>query len=69
MRSHRGGERASHWRDELHAACADVAPGADDDAEAVLQALNEVRQRGLSVAALRWAWEVPVGLAPAGVTQ
>jgi len=31
-------------RDELHAACADVAPGADDDAEAVLQALNEVRQ-------------------------
>lgn len=31
-------------RDELHAACAAVAEGEDDDAEAVLQALNEVRQ-------------------------
>ncbi|MDI9237592.1 bifunctional [glutamate--ammonia ligase]-adenylyl-L-tyrosine phosphorylase/[glutamate--ammonia-ligase] adenylyltransferase [Lysobacter sp. LF1] len=31
-------------RDELHAACAAVAEGQDDDAEAVLQALNEVRQ-------------------------
>ncbi|MBU8977691.1 bifunctional [glutamate--ammonia ligase]-adenylyl-L-tyrosine phosphorylase/[glutamate--ammonia-ligase] adenylyltransferase [Lysobacter sp. MMG2] len=31
-------------RDELHAACADVARDDDDDAEAVLQALNEVRQ-------------------------
>ncbi|WP_206862188.1 bifunctional [glutamate--ammonia ligase]-adenylyl-L-tyrosine phosphorylase/[glutamate--ammonia-ligase] adenylyltransferase [Lysobacter changpingensis] len=31
-------------RDELHAACAEVARDADDDAEAVLQALNEVRQ-------------------------
>ncbi|HZX77058.1 bifunctional [glutamate--ammonia ligase]-adenylyl-L-tyrosine phosphorylase/[glutamate--ammonia-ligase] adenylyltransferase [Lysobacter sp.] len=31
-------------REELHAACAAVAEGQDDDAEAVLQALNEVRQ-------------------------
>lgn len=31
-------------RDALHAACAAVAEGEDDDAEAVLQALNEVRQ-------------------------
>lgn len=31
-------------RDALHAACFAVAQGADDDAEAVLQALNEVRQ-------------------------
>lgn len=31
-------------RDALHASCAAVAEGEDDDAEAVLQALNEVRQ-------------------------
>lgn len=31
-------------REDLHAACAAVAEGQDDDAEAVLQALNEVRQ-------------------------
>ncbi len=31
-------------RDELHAACTDVARNDNDDAEAVLQALNEVRQ-------------------------
>jgi glutamate-ammonia-ligase adenylyltransferase len=31
-------------RDALHAACSDVARDSDDDAETVLQALNEVRQ-------------------------